>query len=677
MTDNNGSMVLDKASSVEQPNGTPEGAVIPANTPSVVFDKANILGLLNGKLSGNAYVPTNLVANKEEYNPVILEPTFTHGWGIAIRPSGVGGHFWVIGNGSGISYQYVGDVNGSPLFQDEIGEMTVPRGADGAQGSPTGTVFNQSTNFVITQDHPNGAITAPTKFFFASINGIISAWTERKLPDGTFDWPLESIPVIDKSDIGAQYFGVAMDKAGTRLYAVDASERHTIDVFDGNFQDITATSGFVNPFDGGDGVQVGDYAPFNIQTLTNKDGKETVFVTYTTTREAPPVNSSVFFATPPDPNDPLSSSRLAEFDTEGNLLEIWEDADSLQAAWGVAYAPDDYGAFSNALLVSSFADGTVTAFDPNTHQRLDYLRDDAGQPLIVDGIWGILFGNGASLGDTDSLYFAAGPKAAADGVFGHIRWDDSQVLLPKDAQSADFTQMANKLLALNPSIFGGDGDDVLYGTIGSAFFEAGKGNNTMYGGKGDTVLVAADGNNSAYGGGGSDLFYLGDGNNTMYGGQGIGIYMAGDGNNTIYGSTDRNLSILGNGNNTVYTGSGINIVMTGDGNNNIYASDDRDYIYTGAGNDTIYAGQGNDVISSGIGNDTVHIGSGTNLLILDKGEGSATVWNFKANDSISLGATVKKTDSITTQLSGLDTQVFAGGDLLATLLNTQANIQFV
>ena len=117
--------------------------------------------------------------------------------------------------------------------------------------------------------------------------------------------------------------------------------------------------------------------------------------------------------------------------------------------------------------------------------------------------------------------------------------------------------------------------------------------------------------------------------------------------------------------------------MTGKGNDMIYGGSGRDYIYTGAGNDTIYAGQGNDVISAGIGNNVVHLGSGANLLILDKGEGSTTVWNFNANDSISLGTTAKKTDSITTQLLGLDTQVFAGGDLLATLLNTKGNIQIV
>jgi uncharacterized protein (TIGR03118 family) len=555
--------------------------------------------------------------------------------------------------------------------------MTVPPSSNGDQASPTGTVFNQSSNFVITQDHPNGAITAPTKFFFATINGEIHAWTERKKADGTFDWPSESMPVIDRAAQGSQYFGIATDKAGDHLYAVDVSVRHTIDVFDGNFNDITSTVGFVNPFDGGDGVQVGDYAPFNIQTLIDKDGKESVFVTYTTTREAPPVNSSIFFAEPPPPGAPLSSTKFAEFDTKGNLIDVWEDDDKLQAAWGIAYAPDNFGALSDTLLVSSFADGTTTAFDPNTKKAIDYVRDDTGQPLIVDGIWGTLFGNGASLGDTDSLYFAAGPEAATDGVFGKLRWDNAQVLLPDDAQTADFTNIADKLLAQDPSIVGGDGDDVLNGTKESDFFQAGKGNNTMFGHMGDNVFTAAEGNDIAYAGGGADLFYLGDGNNTMHGGQGIGIFMTGAGNDLAYGGADRDLFILGNGNNTVHAGNGMNIAMTGNGNDIIYGGSDRDYLYTGAGDDIIYGGQGNDVISSGIGNDVVKLGSGVNQLILDIGEGAVTAWNFDPNDTISLGTTLKKTDSITTKLSGSDTQIFAGDDLLATLLNTQGNIQIV
>ena len=86
-------------------------------------------------------------------------------------------------------------MNDVPLFQDDLREVTVP-GPNGTQGTPTGTVFNGSKNFVITQDFPKGSITAPTKFFFATDNGVISAWTERKLADGGFDWPSTAIKQI-------------------------------------------------------------------------------------------------------------------------------------------------------------------------------------------------------------------------------------------------------------------------------------------------------------------------------------------------------------------------------------------------------------------------------------------------------------------------------------------------
>jgi hypothetical protein len=50
------------------------------------------------------------------------------------------------------------------------------------------------------------------------------------------------------------------------------------------------------------------------------------------------------------------------------------------------------------------------------------LRDVTGQPLAARGIWGILFGNGASLGDTNSLYIAVGPEDLGDGVFGRLNY---------------------------------------------------------------------------------------------------------------------------------------------------------------------------------------------------------------------------------------------------------------
>ena len=45
------------------------------------------------------------------------------------------------------------------------------------------------------------------------------------------------------------------------------------------------------------------------------------------------------------------------------------------------------------------------------------MQNIKGKTLVIDKIWGLLFGNGASLGDSNALYFAAGPKDETEGVW--------------------------------------------------------------------------------------------------------------------------------------------------------------------------------------------------------------------------------------------------------------------
>ena len=51
---------------------------------------------------------------------------------------------------------------------------------------------------------------------------------------------------------------------------------------------------------------------------------------------------------------------------------------------------------------------------------MDLLRDHEGKPVSIDGIWGLAFGNGVSLGDANALYFTAGPNTEQDGIFGRL-----------------------------------------------------------------------------------------------------------------------------------------------------------------------------------------------------------------------------------------------------------------
>jgi len=71
--------------------------------------------------------------------------------------------------------------------------------------------------------------------------------------------------------------------------------------------------------------------------------------------------------------------------------------------------------------VANFSDGTIAAFDRSTHEFAGYMQNANGKPVVIDKIWSLLFGNGASLGDSHALYFAADPKDDTDGVFGSLR----------------------------------------------------------------------------------------------------------------------------------------------------------------------------------------------------------------------------------------------------------------
>jgi uncharacterized protein (TIGR03118 family) len=379
----------------------------------------------------NHYLQTNLLANKSAYKATFeTDSKFINAWGIAIRPAGAGGHFWV--TAKDISYEYVGDVKRSAdeklrnFHADELKYVTLPVGGD--DKFATGTVFSGSKeHFIITQEVKDSPpITAPAKFLFASDGGIISAWTERKKEDGTFDRSGDAMSVIDESKSGAQFFGIAISSNYDRLYAADFGAIPAVKVYDGNFKPADVM--FDMPYDENKNgkVDAGEYAPFNVQALP-VNGASHIFVTYAMTQACPDeevkadnCKEGEIFAGEEDTSK-AGMGRLAQFTEDGKLVRIWKDGGKLSAPWGLAIVPDNFGALSGALLVSNFGDGTIAAYDIHSSTFKDVMRNAKGKPIIIDKIWGILFGNGESLGDKDALYFASGPKDETDGLFGSLR----------------------------------------------------------------------------------------------------------------------------------------------------------------------------------------------------------------------------------------------------------------
>ena len=48
------------------------------------------------------------------------------------------------------------------------------------------------------------------------------------------------------------------------------------------------------------------------------------------------------------------------------------------------------------------------------------LRGVDNHPIVIDGLWGLAFGNGAGAGYLGTLYFSAGPDGESHGLFGSL-----------------------------------------------------------------------------------------------------------------------------------------------------------------------------------------------------------------------------------------------------------------
>jgi uncharacterized protein (TIGR03118 family) len=256
---------------------------------------------------------------------------------------------------------------------------------------PTGTVFNGSSDFKV---HVGTGAAAPARFLFATEDGTIMGWNPAVAPT-------DAVEGGNRSADGASYKGLAIGSVGSAnyLYAADFPNAR-VDVFDATFGDPHWDGAFVDPNlpDG--------YAPFGIQNLNGL-----IFVAY-----------AKLDAAGADEVKGEGLGYVSAFGTDGSFLGRVASRGNLNAPWGLAWAPSNFGKFSGDLLVGNFGDGRINAYawTSDGWEARGHLKAPNHHAISIDGLWGIGFGNGSGSGAANTLYFAAGPDDEDHGLFGSI-----------------------------------------------------------------------------------------------------------------------------------------------------------------------------------------------------------------------------------------------------------------
>jgi uncharacterized protein (TIGR03118 family) len=323
----------------------------------------------------NAYVQHNLVSDTADIPADLHDTHLINSWGITASSTSP---WWIANADSGFSTVY--NVSG-PLPTLAL-LVTV-------SGEPTGTVFNGGSGFQLV----SGVASSAARFLFASEDGTISGWNP------TVD-VAQAMVVFTSPNPGASYKGLAIARNTARgdvLYAADFHDAH-VDIIAADLHLIDAPGAFVDP-----DLPAG-YAPFGIQNINDR-----IFVAYAKQDE--------------DAEEEVAGEGLGYvdvFDTAGGLIRRVASQGALNAPWGMALAPAGFGRFSGNLLVGNFGDGRINAFDGQTFEPRGHLKRPDQKPLVIDGLWGIGFGNGAGAGPATTLFFAAGPDEETHGLFGRL-----------------------------------------------------------------------------------------------------------------------------------------------------------------------------------------------------------------------------------------------------------------
>jgi uncharacterized protein (TIGR03118 family) len=336
------------------------------------------------------YTVSTIVSDTSAGGGGVIDPKLIDPWGIGAVVQGFEGTATpgVQLTDSGESAGY--DTQGNALWP----AVTLPSGF-----KPTGLVVNVDLEF----DFNNKSCGVETAFIYAGEGGMLAGWSPLGCPGGP-------AAITYTAADNAVYKGLTIDPT-IALYATDF-HNGKIDTFDTLFtkQTPSATSwSFSDP------MLPANYAPFGIYAVTGVSrGSELIYVAYAQ-RDS---------QLPDEPAVGAGMGLVDVFDAKGNFIKrLVAPGAALNAPWGMAMAPADFGVLSNALLIANFGDGKINGYDPNTGQFIATLADSSGAPLVVPGLHGIVFGYcpGTAYSPLDNtLFFTAAPGGGQHGILGSI-----------------------------------------------------------------------------------------------------------------------------------------------------------------------------------------------------------------------------------------------------------------
>ncbi len=365
--------------------------------PLAVLSAGAVTGLVTGMATATAE-PAHHATSFRQINLVsdvpgaaaMTDPDLVNAWGLSASPgtdAAPGSPLWVSDNGADRTTLYAGAT-----------ATTVSKvlAVDVTSGAPTGQVFNTDpTGFVV---HDAAGHAAPARFLFDSENGGIDGWNPAV--GATGPGPSTVTEVAVRNGANAVYKGLAIATASdghTYLYAANFRSGR-VEAYDDTFTPVELPGGlFVDP------RLPARYGPFNVQELAGR-----LYVTFA--KQDATLHDDVAGA---------GHGFVDVFTNDGAFVRRLVTRGALNSPWGLALAPQGFGRFGGALLVGNFGNGHINVYDAANGASLGQLRRSDGRPIVIDGLWGLRFGNG-NAAKTGELLFSAGPDGEQHGLLGKI-----------------------------------------------------------------------------------------------------------------------------------------------------------------------------------------------------------------------------------------------------------------